>query len=85
MLIAIEVRPSRLKPNSKRSLIFAEPLPGYDSTTRLACQESSAAPGYMVGTAVSVNSFTVDNNLSTAKTASEVNGIQFVPLSNQNE
>jgi hypothetical protein len=31
-------------------------------------------PGYMVGTAVSVNSFTVDNDLSTAKTRGEVNG-----------
>ena len=31
-------------------------------------------PGYVVGTAVSVNSFTVDNNLSTAKRRGEVNG-----------
>ncbi len=35
-------------------------------------------PGFMVGTAVAVNSFTVENNLSTAKTRSEVNGIYLV-------
>ena len=30
-------------------------------------------PGYWVGTAVSVNSFTVNNNLSTAESRGEVN------------
>jgi hypothetical protein len=60
--IAIGVRPVQIDRNSRRPLIFAEPLPGHDSATRLACQESSAVPGYLVGTAVSVNSFTVDNN-----------------------
>jgi hypothetical protein len=73
--IAVGVRPVQIEAvTPKDRLILAEPLPGHDSATRPACQESSAAPGYMVGTAVSVNSFTVDNNLSTAKTRSEVNG-----------
>jgi hypothetical protein len=61
-----------MEPRLEKS-IFAETLPENDSATRSACQESSAAPGYWVGTAVSVNSFTVDNNLSTAETGGEVN------------
>jgi hypothetical protein len=37
-------------------------------------------PGLMNGTAVSVNSFTVNNVFSTAKTRSEVNGICRHPV-----
>jgi len=80
--VAIRARPTHTEARARTfsiqdssAKILRNRCRGMTPRQESACQESSAVPGLMKGTAVSVNSFTVNNNFSTAKMQREVNGV----------